>query len=84
MEEKAKMAELMAKAEFMQQRQMVENQAEQLRVQESWHRPRQDLKFIRLRRGRDQKLINMNSFEDPKWKLLSLVPTYEINLLSEE
>ena len=84
MEEKAKMAELMAKAEFMQQRQMVENQAEQLRVQESWHRPRQDLKFIRLRRGRDQKLINVNSFEDPKWKLLSLVPTYDINLLSEE
>ena len=30
MEEKAKMAELMAKAEFMQQRQMAENQAEQL------------------------------------------------------
>ena len=54
MEEKAKMAELMAKAEFMQQRQMAENQAEQLRVQKSWHRPRQDLKFIRLRRGRDQ------------------------------
>ena len=34
MEEKAKLAELMAEAEFMQQRQMAENRAEQLRVQE--------------------------------------------------
>ena len=34
MEEKAKLAELMAEAEFMQQRQMAENWAEQLRVQE--------------------------------------------------
>ena len=33
MEEKAKLAELMAEAEFMQQRQMAENRAEQLRVQ---------------------------------------------------
>ena len=34
MEEKAKLAELMAEVEFMQQRQMAENRAEQLRVQE--------------------------------------------------
>ena len=34
MEEKAKLAELMAEAEFMQQRQMAENRAEQFRVQE--------------------------------------------------
>ena len=34
MEEKAKLVELMAEAEFMQQRQMAENWAEQLRVQE--------------------------------------------------
>ena len=34
MEEKAKLAELMAEAEFMQQRHMAENRAEQLRVQE--------------------------------------------------
>ena len=34
MEEKVKLAQLMAEAEFMQQRQMAENQAEQLRVQE--------------------------------------------------
>ena len=32
MEEKAKLAGLMAEAEFMQQRQMAENQGEQLRV----------------------------------------------------
>ena len=34
MREKAKLAELMAEAEFMQQRQMAENQAKQLKVQE--------------------------------------------------
>ena len=34
MEEKAKLAELMAEVEFMQQRQMAENRTEQLRVQE--------------------------------------------------
>ena len=34
MEEKAKFAELMPEAKFMQQRQMTENWAEQLRVQE--------------------------------------------------
>ena len=34
MEEKAKLAGLIAEAEFMQQRQMAENRAEQLRVQE--------------------------------------------------
>ena len=34
MEEKAKLAELMVEAEFMQQRQMAENRAEQVRVQE--------------------------------------------------
>ena len=34
MEEKAKLAELIAEAEFLQQRLLVENKAEQLRVQE--------------------------------------------------
>ena len=33
-EEKAKLAELIAEAEFLQQRQLAENKAEQLRVQE--------------------------------------------------
>ena len=34
MKEKVKLAELMAESEFMQQREMAENRAEQLRVQE--------------------------------------------------
>ena len=34
MEEKAKLTELMAEAEFIQQRQLAENKAEKLRVQE--------------------------------------------------
>ena len=34
MEEKSKLAELIAEAEFLQQRQLGENKAEQLRVQE--------------------------------------------------
>ena len=48
MEEKAKLAELIAEAEFMQQRQMAENRAEQLRFRKSWQRQRQDLKYMRL------------------------------------
>ena len=34
MKEKVKLAELMVEAEFMEQREMAENRAEQLRVQE--------------------------------------------------
>ena len=34
MEKKVKLTELMAEAEFLQQRQLVENKAEKLRVQE--------------------------------------------------
>ena len=70
MEEKAKLAELMAEVEFMQQRQMAENRAEQLRVQEKWQKQRQDLKFMRRWREKDQKLIKAKLLEDPKWKLL--------------
>ena len=42
-EEKANLAELMAEAEFMQQRQMAENQAEQLRVQEKLAKARSEV-----------------------------------------
>ena len=48
MEEKARLAELMAEAEFMQLRQMTENRAEQLRGQEKLVWQRQDLRFMRL------------------------------------
>ena len=41
MEEKAKLAELMAEVEFMQQRQMAKNRTEQLRVLKSWQSQRQ-------------------------------------------
>ena len=46
-EEKAKLAELMAEAEFIQQRQLAENKAEQLRVHKNWQKVTQDLKFMK-------------------------------------
>ena len=51
MEEKAKLAELMAEAEFMQQRQMAENWAEQLRVQEKMAKARSEVYEAMERKG---------------------------------
>ena len=51
MEEKTKLVELMVEAEFMQQRQMAENRAEQLRVQEKLAKARSEVYEAVERKG---------------------------------
>ena len=70
MEEKAKLVELMAEAEFMQQRKMAENRAEQLRVQEELAKAKARSEVYEVWRGKDQKLIKVKLSEDPQWKPL--------------
>ena len=58
----AKLAELTGKVKLLQQRQIAENQSEQFRIQHN-------TEFIKLWRGRSQKLIKVKSIENSKTKL---------------